>query len=1753
MELTEKFLTELQRRLKVGNRRGVHLNAIPANSRYKFDLNRLAHIDKKLPDNFVKALLSELPLKFKISWKDNIPDLNSLFVEDQVQLVKITKAFENLINQTEAIESEKGINTFGFGFPILTRRDRSDNKLTVAPILIWSLRIRRTKEFNTWEILRNEEDPIYINEVLINHIQSDANVEIEQIPSEMLDDGLIDRNELIEICSKLIRAINTTLPVDLEDTFKKKLDNVIPIGNKAHYEKLPLGSSNSFIDFGGLFSIFEVQKQNIINDYGNLMELEGINIKLDDLENHSFQSISSVETDPSQQSILHALEAKRNLLIQGPPGTGKSQTLTAILINALENNKKTIVVCEKRTALEVLHDALIKKGLGSHCVLVQDSIKDRRIVVDSVRDRVDNSGYKRYRYDYSKESLDNLINKVNDLITNINNKHKKLDKKILGNKSWTDVVGKLLNEIKGNTDDSNLILRKESFNYSSEELNSILELIQKGQTLYYDFSKIESTSFIDSSKLTGNHPFVVEQRLIEDFDTYSTLLDTIKLLFYSTKDEFFTLRKTELKAQLSAVTERIGKILKRRIEFTALISSTKEEYLRFRNNEFEKQKIEFYAKVDVISNKQQELLELLIRSSEAYYKLRQSELEQQVKTLMDIIHSIENIIYNNRGNSDLKNETKISTIGYKILATFSKQKKQTISDYHDLVAHISDLQTSVQNSIDFPNLNFGKTLEAKLNELAFLKTTITKTQNDFDNRIKEEFKLFDFPNALYADDYRVALKEIEDKTQNHLGSDNLRKLLKSILIEYNTSIEGIHSDFLSLSEYLSNSQDIKLSYPFQKISINEKCIDLKTLKEDLTDVENNFNDKIEGEFSELNLDSALEIKDVDSLFHALLSNESSEGLREIINSIRANFKSYFSSLNILFRDLSHDLKNCKDIKLDCAFTNSFVKNDEFLSKIQERIALIETKFESKIIKEFQEINFLKVTESEMNLKSLPSLIKNVKDLVDKYEADAWCLKKIKSTEIPQIISEFESLIVQKNDYCNVDDDYFSIEFKWFQFYNNLSEINRTIINELKSKNNWKKTFMVYYLNSMLINSANLDLPTNDNEHKELDETLDKVEKEQLKYIEEYWYSKQIDATGSFQQRNVNLSVENLYNKRSSTQFKRISLRQIVQYDADLFTTFFPVILTTPEVASTLFKGMNGYFDIVMFDEASQLRLEDTLPAILKGKQIVIAGDEHQMPPSNYFSKIFDGTVENEEDLEEEEVIKVDKEDILLSCESLLDFGTELNFQKKHLDFHYRSRHPFLIDFSNYAFYNQRLKPIPNNFDYVPIKYIQVNGTFSDHTNEAEADMVLSIIDKNINRLPDGSYPSVGIATFNITQRNLIKSKILERQKFAKFDDFNAKIQELEENGMFIKNLENIQGDERDVLILSTTYGIGKNGNFAQRFGPINHSKGYKLLNVIITRAKFKIYCCTSIPEQVFMNYKEYLVTESSNNKKAVLYAYLAYCKAVSESSEDLRLAVLTTLAENTTKSASYDSFLGSDLESPFEEEVYQSLADRLGMEKLIPQLQFAGFRIDIVYDPKIEGVPKIAIECDGAKFHSSREAYLYDLHRQRILERHGFVFHRIWSTNWWRNPTRETTKLINFIKHIEATTISNYQDFSQTAHAFTDDVVIAEAYASQKSILNIERDNETIQAIENVAPTQLQTFADEVKLNSKVWVKYMNNGKDINIHIVQTENNKNAQSDGIQKIYHKSPLANSLLGQTVGDIVKIGNLDNFVEILKVTN
>jgi len=207
----KEIFTALQNKLKVGNRRGVHLNAIPAASRYKFDIARLSAIFKSLPERFILDLLTLRNLNFSFSIHDtestdierrsaSNESRNNSF-ERNPALEKLVDSIENLMFQSEVITSEKGVNTLGFGFPILLRRDMGDGQLTAAPILIWSVKIKPATQMNTWVISRNEDDPIYLNEVLINHLQNDSGVSLKPIPDEMLEDGKIDKPELHSLCS----------------------------------------------------------------------------------------------------------------------------------------------------------------------------------------------------------------------------------------------------------------------------------------------------------------------------------------------------------------------------------------------------------------------------------------------------------------------------------------------------------------------------------------------------------------------------------------------------------------------------------------------------------------------------------------------------------------------------------------------------------------------------------------------------------------------------------------------------------------------------------------------------------------------------------------------------------------------------------------------------------------------------------------------------------------------------------------------------------------------------------------------------------------------------------------------------------------------------------------------------------------------------------------------------------------------------------------------------------------------------------------------------------------------------------------------------------------------------------------------------------------------------------------------------------------------------------------------------------------
>lgn len=443
-----------------------------------------------------------------------------------------------------------------------------------------------------------------------------------------------------------------------------------------------------------------------------------------------------------------------------------------------------------------------------------------------------------------------------------------------------------------------------------------------------------------------------------------------------------------------------------------------------------------------------------------------------------------------------------------------------------------------------------------------------------------------------------------------------------------------------------------------------------------------------------------------------------------------------------------------------------------------------------------------------------------------------------------------------------------------------------------------------------------------------------------------------------------------------------------------------VWLLTPEVVSEIIPLETGIFDLVIFDEASQMYVEKGLPSIHRAKKVIIAGDHKQLRPSNLGS----GRME----FDEEESFDEEQLSAALEEESLLDLA-RFKYQDIMLNFHYRSRYEELIAFSNYAFYKGRLYVSPNveTSEKPPIEFhLMKDAIWSDRSNIVEAKYIVALL-KDIFR-ERKSEETIGIITFNSNQRDLI-TDILEEQ--CSIDAaFAAQVraemvreQDGEDIGLFIKNIESVQGDERDIIIFSIGYAKNENGRLMRHFGWLNQKGGENRLNVAISRAKRKVHIVASfLPEEL-------QVEDIKNDGPRLLKKYLQYAKCVSDKNKDGAKQILYSFAD---KSYSEDNIL---FDSEFEIQVYDALKERLGDKgyEIETQVGIGGYNIDLAI--KKDGKYLVGIECDGRMYHSSKSARERDYHRQKYLESRGWKIHRIWSTNWWKDPKREINKICKLL------------------------------------------------------------------------------------------------------------------------------------------
>lgn len=437
-----------------------------------------------------------------------------------------------------------------------------------------------------------------------------------------------------------------------------------------------------------------------------------------------------------------------------------------------------------------------------------------------------------------------------------------------------------------------------------------------------------------------------------------------------------------------------------------------------------------------------------------------------------------------------------------------------------------------------------------------------------------------------------------------------------------------------------------------------------------------------------------------------------------------------------------------------------------------------------------------------------------------------------------------------------------------------------------------------------------------------------------------------------------------------------------------------VWLLTPEVVSEIMPLVNGLFDLVIFDEASQMYVEKAIPAIMRAKSVIIAGDSKQLRPSNLGAGRID-FAENDDEDNMDEIAALEEE-------SLLDVA-RFKYPPIMLDFHYRSRYEELIAFSNYAFYGGKLNVSPNPIppEKPPIEVVDVvDGLWQERKNIAEAREVVKLL-KNI--LENRKYnETVGIITFNSSQRDLIldiidETSAIDNAFYKKvMNEMNRK-DNGEDTGLFIKNIENVQGDERDIIIFSIGYAKNSQGKVVKQFGWLNQLGGENRLNVAISRAKSKVYIIKSISS------REFDVDECRNNGPKYLKMYLAYAEAVSSGDKDSAKRILFSfIGDKTDKSMNGGNLprIAKQLRHELERRGY-------GVEE---NVGIGDYNIDMAVMK--DGVYKLGIEFDSSLYDISHNTRERDFHRWNYFRLRGWKMYRVWSSAWWNNPGLELGRIL---------------------------------------------------------------------------------------------------------------------------------------------
>jgi len=1411
------------------------------------------------------------------------------------------------------------------------------------------------------------------------------------------------------------------------------------------------------------------------------------------------------DADSSQHSALIDSINGENLVIEGPPGTGKSQTITNLIAAALLGGKKVLFVAEKMAALDVVKARLDKAGLGDFCLELHSHKSQKRKVLDDISARVvkqkhlistQNIDAEITRYEEYKERLNSYAKEINEPWANTNRTIHEIfsgaaryRQQLEINPTDVHIVGLSGGELT----EVNRLKLVDQVSEFQKIYRAMTEQVGQDANLHdHPWSGVESTAIqlFDSGQIVS-----VLKEWQQSLELLMEQNQKVAQALQFDDSNLLGLDNCEsLALDLDDLPELSRKELFQALARLDLITQSRVETLLHLHREIQ----EGYEELskDIFSEKLSTLADgVALPAFPDIHRLTGAGRSESFSEIVRGIVKLEKI------------ETvlapfirQLQELGAALPAPLSEHFGPTVEGLGTatkIVTLIDELDSTLigQRSEHFDEDDVDATLvelEAKLSHLRPLRETITER---FDlERLPDsgELKIIHAQilrkgmGKWFSGDWWQARKQLKAlASKPYLKIAELSAVTEEV-VEYATALEtfdsalyqrqigpefkGLETDVDSLKKLRKWYQQVRSTYGigFGKTVPVGDCI--------------------------LSLDAKL-FKGIQQLEQKGFTG----GLRKILaalDEVRAvlpNINQELGRNNSLTGEQGSLLTEHKRLKAEVQIIQQWFKDSNLtVEEVESRVDQLRTLQKDQA--RFLENNLLHdlfAPQVELSIGPNADNKEAVESIRETLDFASYVRRKLRFEPLRQAIlsvkthEEYESLKAEAAGYLAAwrgqEENYEQFKSRtelnpaqWLAKPEwNIEELlqrNLSAIEKPEWLNDWvnfvriRNEMQVQGLEPLwrMVTSGKLDIESAgealdlavfdqlsreilsarphlsrvsgkgqeaiQGTFREYDQKLKKLQRQRIASALAERHVPGGNAGGRKSEYTEMALIENELGKKT----RHIPIRQLVNRASNALLALKPCFMMGPMSAAHYLKPGHLQFDLVVMDEASQVKPEDALGVIARGAQLVVVGDPKQLPPTSFFDR---------QDMNDDD----DESAALAQTDSILDAAMPL-FKMRRLRWHYRSQHESLIAFSNRNFYNNDLVIFPSphakSVEYgVKFSYVS-GGRFVNQYNVEEAGVVAKAVVKHALNHPN---ESLGIVAMSSKQREQIERAVEEECKAD--DAVSEAVDALRnmEDGLFIKNLENVQGDERDVIFISCTYGPGEvGGRVYQRFGPINSDVGWRRLNVLFTRSKKRMHIFSS------MRSDDILISETSKRGVIALRNFLDYAEKGNMDGTPIHT--------------------GKAPDSDFEVSVIDAL-HQAGFE-CEAQVGVAGFFIDLaVKDPGKSGRFLMGIECDGATYHSAKSARDRDRLRQEVLERLGWRIRRIWSTDWFSNPQGELEPIIRELHSLKTEKRGSEEFFELDAEPVED--VVSSQDSEAADVMALLDDGSDLRA-------RLEAFAETI-------------------------------------------------------------------------